>query len=85
MPSDPSLCRAAGWLLNLQHLTLGERIGQGEFGGEMGPEVPRGHRQMTFLDAIPAVLGLGAVSPRLMPCIPHQMSCRASTWGRRWL
>lgn len=39
VPSDPYLCVAAGWLLNLQHLTLGERIGQGEFGGEMGPEV----------------------------------------------
>lgn len=24
---------SAGWLLNLQHLTLGDRIGQGEFGG----------------------------------------------------
>lgn len=38
LPSDPSLCHSAGWLLNLQQLTLGERIGQGEFGGEkVGP------------------------------------------------
>uniref|UniRef100_A0A8C9M918 Protein kinase domain-containing protein n=1 Tax=Panthera tigris altaica TaxID=74533 RepID=A0A8C9M918_PANTA len=27
----------AGWLLNLQHLTLGARIGEGEFGGKWGP------------------------------------------------
>ena len=26
----------AGWLLNLQHLTLGAQIGEGEFGGEQG-------------------------------------------------
>uniref|UniRef100_A0A8D0FY45 Tyrosine-protein kinase n=1 Tax=Strix occidentalis caurina TaxID=311401 RepID=A0A8D0FY45_STROC len=30
-PANLPLC-PAGWLLNLQHLTLGDRIGQGEFG-----------------------------------------------------
>lgn len=33
-PANLPLCLwPAGWLLNLQHLTLGDRIGQGEFGG----------------------------------------------------
>lgn len=36
----------AGWLLNLQHLTLGDRIGQGEFGGRwedgMGGSLAKG-------------------------------------------
>lgn len=29
---------AAGWLLDLQHLTLGAQIGEGEFGGEEGAQ-----------------------------------------------
>lgn len=29
---------AAGWLLDLQHLTLGAQIGEGEFGGEEGTQ-----------------------------------------------
>lgn len=29
---------AAGWLLDLQHLTLGAQIGEGEFGGEKGTQ-----------------------------------------------
>lgn len=33
-PPNLPLCPCpAGWLLNLKHLTLGDRIGQGEFGG----------------------------------------------------
>ncbi|KAF0887307.1 MATK kinase, partial [Crocuta crocuta] len=37
VPFSPGIYPTAGWLLNLQHLTLGARIGEGEFGGKWGP------------------------------------------------
>ncbi|OXB69708.1 UNVERIFIED_CONTAM: hypothetical protein H355_007571 [Colinus virginianus] len=65
----------AGWLLNLQHLTLGERIGQGEFGGEeVGLEVfsqrtPKGIAGCLSWALSP--LSWGSVG---QPCARHSVS-----------
>lgn len=48
---------AAGWLLDLQHLTLGAQIGEGEFGGEEETQqaVPRADPQLDSAGQVWAV------------------------------